>query len=307
MRKLKNVCAVLLTAMLALSAASAQQRPATSVDLFALTPVPAANSVVYLDINTKTVASQVIDLTKKNLILIAAGQSNFEDVAPSAYTATNAANIGNLNIYDDVIYNGTDPFLGTTQLSTNVGHPANRIADALITNGKFDRVIIVPIAVSGTLVADWDTGFASNRFAVTFKRLAQRGIVAGSNVTIVVLWGQGESDNANGTSQATYTAELNDVIAQTRAAGFNGTWFVAEQTYIIGAASAAIQAAQAAVVSHGAGVWAGPNADALVGNVCGPSANAACRQADQTHWVDNGSYSYAAAWVTALHAFGAPF
>jgi hypothetical protein len=49
----------------------------------------------------------------------------------------------------------------------------------------------------------------------------------------------------------------------------------------------------------------------LVGNVCGPSANAACRISDQTHWTDNGSYSYAQdptnGWKQALHSFGAPF
>ena len=66
------------------------------------------------------------------------------------------------------------------------------------------------------------------------------------------------------------------------------------------------QEAHAALVNHPS-VWAGPNADALVGNICGPSANAACRQSDGTHWSDNGSYSYAAAWVTALEAYGSPF
>jgi hypothetical protein len=145
----------------------------------------------------------------------------------------------------------------------------------------------------------------------------------------VILWGQCEEDNRNATSQSAYTASLNNIIAfsNTTAAALGwtsgtwGRWLVAKQTLDCTfpgcitssdplSINGAIQAAQAAVV-NGTQVFAGANADALQGNVCGASANAACRQSDRIHWTDNGSYSYAVdptnGWQQALHASGGPF
>ena len=180
------------------------------------------------------------------------------------------------------------------------------MADAEITAGNFDQAIVASIAIDGTSVADWDptvNGVLSDRFRVLFARLAAKGIVAGANVTIVVLWGQGETDNGNGTSQAAYTAGLNNIIAGTRANGFAGTWFVASQSWFTGVVAPNVTNGQAAVVNHGAGVWAGPNADAIIGTTCG---GLTCRP-DNLHFGDNGMPVYATGWVNALHAFGAPF
>jgi len=248
---------------------------------------------------------QTLNPAVRNLVAVVAGQSNVCNVMPSAYSPSNASAIDNFNIYDGATYAAADPLLGADMNPGNgPGNAALRLADNLITAGLFDRVVLVPVGINASDVAFWQGSYAANRIPVALARLAARGIVAGTNVTIIVIWGQGESDNAAGTAQATYTAGLNAVIATSRAAGFNGTWFVAKQTYISGAASATIQAGQAAVVNHGAGVWAGPDADALVGSTC---SGVACRQADLTHFSNAGAASYATAWQAALHLFGAPF
>lgn len=276
-------------------------------------PVPGNYGLINSATSGLTLRPQTVNTGIRNLIIIAAGQSNIVDVAPTAYTPTNPAALDDLNIVDGAIYAAVDPLLGCSlggPVGNQTGHPILRLADALVTANKFDRVIIVPVAIGGTLVADWQSSFPSNRIQAALNRIAAHGIVAGTNVTIIILWGQGESDNLAGTTQVNYTNSLNAVIAASRAAGFNGTWFVAKQTYAA-AVSAPVQAAQAAVVNHPSGVWAGANADALVGNVCGAAVNAACRIADNTHWTDAGSYSYAIdttnGWQQALHAFGAPF
>jgi hypothetical protein len=77
---------------------------------------------------------------------------------------------------------------------------------------------------------------------------------------------------------------LSAVIAQSRAAGFAGSWYVAKQTYVQGTTSSAVQAAQAAA-PNGRTIFAGPNADALIGNVCGPSANFSLSAARQSSLV----------------------
>jgi hypothetical protein len=91
-----------------------------------------------------------------------------------------------------------------------------------------------------------------------------KGLVAGTNVTVIVIWGQGENGNSLATSQANYTSGLNTVIGQSRTAGFTGKWFIAKQTYVTGTTSSAVQAAQAAA-PNGTTIFAGPNADALAG------------------------------------------
>ena len=253
-------------------------------------------------------ASQVLDTTKTNLVLVVAGQSNMADMAPSVFTPTNASSIFELSIFDGKIYPAVDPLIGPNQVlvgtTPEIGNPALRMADSIISNGYFQRVYLVPFAVSGTQISDWFSGNEVPLIPIAVRRIKQKGITCGgTNVTCVLIWGQGESDNTFGTSQATYTTDLNGVISASVSAGFIGHWYVAKQTYN-GATSAAIQAAQAAVV-NGTTVFAGPNADSLVGSVCGVGANAACRNAtDNVHWTDNGSFSYAALWVTALHTGG---
>lgn len=249
--------------------------------------------------------SQTVNTSIRNLVLIVAGQSNVTNVAPSVYTPSNPSKIDCLNVYDGGIYEAKDPLLGCDLNPTlGPGNPALRLADKLITANKFDRVVLVPLAIDASDLAFWLGDYANNRIPTAIGRLAAKGFTTQTNVTIAVLWGHGESDNLAGTTQANYVAGLTSIIASSRTAGFTGPWFVPRQTYISGGTSATIRAAQAAIISSGAGIYAGPDADTLIGTAC---SGVACRQADLTHWSDAGSDSYAAAWQTALAAYGAPF
>lgn len=249
------------------------------------------------EINGKTRVSAVLDGGIRNCILLIAGQSNVGNNFPTSFTPTNSTKVDNLNIYDGAVYSSADPLLGTARDSGSLGRGnfAGRLADKLINANKFDRVILVPIGIGGTLVSDWETGIGKDRFRVAVNRLAARSITP-----TAVLWGQGEQDTAGATSQAAYTASLNNVITNARAAGLGSSvpWFIAQQSWNVGATSANVTNAQAAVVNHGSSIWAGPNADSL---------NATKRQADNTHFSDTGSDSYAGLWQTALGLFGAPF
>ena len=298
------ICGILLSALAASGHAQTRSGGPAPIDRYFVGPL---TSPVNLNNNPLSqTASQTVDITKTNLVILVAGQSNIGDVAPSAFSPVNASALFQLSIYDGKVYPAVDPLLGTNNPTGFIGNPALRIADALVTAGFFQRIYLVPIAIGNTAIADWASGLEAQLIPVAFLRMTQRGLVTGTNITVVGLWADGENDTSLGTSQAAYTAGLSTVLAQSRTAGFSGTWFVAKQSYNGTTTSANVQAGQAAVVSH-PGVWAGPNADALVGNVCGPSANAACRQGDGVHFSDNGSFSYAAIWVTAIEAFGAPF
>lgn len=273
------------------------------IDPFRLTALP------NLEVNALSqTAVQTLDITKTNLIMITTGQSNMADVAPSAFSPVNASAIFQLNMYDGKIYPASDPLIGpqyAVGAPLGPGNPALRIADSIITNAYFQRVYIEATAIGNTQVSDWSSGLNSSVIPIAVRRLNAKGIVCGTtNITCVIIWGQGENDCSLGTPQGTYTAALNVVIAAAVAAGFTGHWYIANQSYNGTITCAAVTAGQTATV-NGTSVRAGPNADSLVGNVCGSPAVSACRNAGSTvHWSDNGSLSYAALWVTALHNGG---
>lgn len=276
------------------------------------------------DTTGKALRNLTINPAIRNLVLFYGGQSNAEGANSTSYTPTNASAIDNLNQYDDGIYPPVEPLLGSgAHPLGNVAygyHPALVLADALITAGKFDRVIIVPFALGGSTIADWTTGVLGNpsRLAVAINRAAQRGIIAGTNVTFVLCWAQGESDNVSGTTTANYTAGFNALVAQAVAAGWPATAriLIAKQTFDAGTLSTAVQTAQTSasptgVINNSASppIYLGANSDFFVGNIC--NGTSACRQSDNTHYTTNAVLSVISdatnGWVQALHATGAPF
>lgn len=256
----------------------------------------------YADTGGKTVRSSAVNTGIRNLVLILAGQSNMGSVASAAYSPTNGGAIDNLNVYDGQLYVASDPLLGSSYIYQNFGGNGQgglgmRLADALISAGKFDRVILVPISIGGTYIAQHADGVLSNRIPAALARLKARGIVEQTNVTFALLLGQGETDQSQGTSQAAYTAAFGRLVARARAAGLAGRIFVAVQTRLSGANYAPVRAAQAACVDNGAGIFAGPDADAITSG----------RYADGTHFDTAGLTALTSAWQSALAASGAPF
>lgn len=264
-------------------------------DPFILTEMPTGPA--YRDTNGKTVRSLVINPAVKTLVLITAGQSNWESTNPTLYTPANSTVVDNFNIYDGAAYSIAGPLLGTTSSPLGAGNLGARVADLLITNGKFDRVILVPIAIGSTSVSDWGTGNLKDRVGVAMRRLAARGITpATTGVTFSLIWGQGENDTLAGTLQAAYTSSLNSFVSNAQAAGMSGRIFVTLESWNAGSTSSAVRAAQAAVVTGS--VFQGGDMDTL---------NATNRQADNTHLNDTGAAAMATLQYNAMHASGAPF
>lgn len=237
------------------------------------------------------------------MIVILPAQSNCTSVAPTPYTPTNASAVDQMSLTNGGIYSAVDPLLNLTGTG---GMPLLRLADNLVTSNLFDRVVLFDVAAGGTSIADWDTGIESTKLSAVISRLKAKGWIGGTtNVTTIFVGCQGEQDTNLGTLSAAYAASLNSVISKSRALGFAGTWFIPQaESWYMGTAGPQVVSGQAAVISHGSGIWEGPNLDSLVGNAC---SGVACRQADNLHFSDAGAASAATAWQTALHAFGAPF
>jgi hypothetical protein len=236
----------------------------------------------------------------KTLVLFVTGQSIFSNVCPTLFTPVNASAVDQLNVYDGNLYNIGGPVLGATFNPALVpplgpGNVSVRVADTLVTNGKFNRVIIVNLAVGSTSIAQWNAGIHGNRVAVAMKRLAARGVTpATPGATFACLMSIGHTDLGNGTTQSSYAADAAGFISKTYATGFSGRIFWTLES-ASGATSNAIRSAQAAL-PNGTTVWSGGDTD-----------SSSIGTSDGTHPSDAGAATMSTAVVTAMAASGAPF
>lgn len=248
------------------------------------------------DTKGRSIRSAIINPAIKTLVLINAGQSNAVNILPSAITLTNGSVIDNFNIYDGGTYDAVGSLLGTQDIG--YGTVIQRVADLLVTNGRFDRVIIVPIAIAGTPISQWSSGGElADRIPLAMRRLASRGLIPGiTGVTFTLLWMQGEAENSGGISGTEWASGFASVKANALAAGFSGRIFNTTETWNGGVVSTSVQAGQASVRDN-VTVFDGGNLDTI---------DNTGRQ-DTTHFNDTGGASAATLIYNAMHASGAPF
>lgn len=245
-----------------------------------------------------TVRSPEINAGLKTLVLIVCGQSLLCSVSPTLYTPTNSTKVDQLNVYDGQLYNINGPVLGCTYspVPANPGNASVRIADALVTNGKFDRVILANVVIGSTFAAQWEpTGIHGNRSVVAMRRLAGLGITPGmTGVTFACIYSIGESDYAFGTTQSAFAASASNFISNLQATGFNGRIFVTTES-AANQTSNGIRSAQASLWD-GSTIFNGGDFDSsTIGRL------------DGVHFSDAGAATAATLAVNAMAASGAPF
>lgn len=238
----------------------------------------------YTDLTGKSARNLAINPAEKTLVMICAGQSLATNLITDTFTPVNGAKLDNLCWYDGTLWAATTPLLGTSwngsiATSVNFNH---KIADGLITSGKFNRVIIVPMAISGTTVNFWANEGALPAEATGYwrcisaaaKKLAAQGVTPSTpGVSFLIKWNQGESDTNSGTSQASYAADFAKMVNRVAVDLPGVKWMVAKETWYVGTTSAAIQAAQLSLV-NGVSIVSGENMDSI---------DASGRVGDNTH------------------------
>lgn len=245
-------------------------------------------TIINTNVTGKAIRDPRLVLGERTGVLVCVGQSNIGNTVNALYTVLNPTKVTNLNVADGGMYEASDPMLGCSSMGPGLtnGSWIGRLADKLITANVFDRVILVPIARGGTVVADWATGaLALNLKAAVARCQAQGYTISG------FLWQQGENDTQAGTGQTAYYNALLAVIANSRGAGSSAPWFIGRSTYIYGTTSAAIQAACDAAV-NGVDVFAGADTDTL------DSSN----RHDNLHFNATGANAAATLWATAIDA-----
>lgn len=228
-------------------------------------------------------------------VFVTMGQSriaNNSSPGQTQYQVTHPAAALNLNPYDATFYVADDPLLGC---SASAGYSQagwqGRMCDELISDGAYQKVVLIPIAVAGSSISEWVPGAAyAPRISAINAMLGEMGITPTAWLCQI-----GTTDAIAGMSQATFAANLRSVISSQRsAAGREGDAWVIAQDTINGTGNSTSSAIRAAVASVAA--------DA--GNHLGPDIDVATypTYSDGTHFKDAGNVLVAGLWADRLEA-----
>lgn len=251
--------------------------------------------------------SVVIDPTKKNLGLIIHGQSQTVNITPSTYVPVNSARIHQLNLFDGGLYEINGAMLGCTfneqPTSYGVGNVAAEVVDKLAA--YWDQIFVCVTSVGGSSIAQWGLpggdsfdsgGSLFKRGPAAMRRFKALGITPSTpGVTFASLMTIGEADNVAGTTQANFQTRGQGFASSMLDAGVSRVFFTQESWYQ-GATSAAVRAAQAALV-NGTTIFSAGDLDTLNNSY----------RFDTTHFNDAGRAAAATIIANTMHASGTPF
>jgi Carbohydrate esterase, sialic acid-specific acetylesterase len=160
-----------------------------------------ANGRVLADESKSPIACPV--QTDRTAVLMVLGQSNAANYGGQRYRSKHGEQV--INFFNDKCFVAASPLLGSTGTK---GEYWTQAANLLIDSGRYEHVVIAPLAFSGSEVARWASGGDINRMLVDLANQIKR---QGYQVNHV-LWDQGEADFVKGTSTEAYRDRLLSMI-----------------------------------------------------------------------------------------------
>jgi hypothetical protein len=148
--------------------------------------------------------------TDRTAVLLVLGQSNAANYGGQRFASKHGDKI--VNFFDGQCYVAASPLLGSGGI---MGEFWTELGNHLIGSGKFDFVVIAPVAYAGSAVERWARGGDLN--AVLVDTLSK--IKADGYAITHVLWDQGEADYVVGTSEDAYRERLLSMIDTLRGEG----------------------------------------------------------------------------------------
>jgi Carbohydrate esterase, sialic acid-specific acetylesterase len=229
----------------------------------------------------------------KTAVLLALGQSNAANHGGQRYRSEYGAHV--VNFFGGRCFIAASPLLGSTDAR---GEYWTKLGNLLIASGKFDNVVIAPLAFSGSEVARWARGGDINGLMVETARQLER---QGYRVTDV-LWDQGEVDYVKGTSEAAYRERFLSMVDTLHGQNIKAPVYLSiaskclepsNNGFKTDAADNAIVRAQLALSKSGNGLRQGVNTDALLDEV---------DRYDDCHIAGTGAEKVSRAWADLLLA-----
>jgi hypothetical protein len=221
--------------------------------------------------------------TPRTAVIFIAGQSNAANNAAQRHATRYPDRV--LNFMGGRCYAAASPLLGSTGFA---GEYWSLMADQLIEAGAYDRVILAPVAVGASDIAQWAKGGALNTSMIPLVQ----DLVTHYRVTHV-LWHQGESDFVLKTDPARYKEQFLSFADTLRANTVDAPVFISTATRCLTGWSQtnAIQAAQQELASVRPGFAPGVDTDKLLS----PQD-----RYDDCHMADSGEVKTAKAWAAIL-------
>jgi hypothetical protein len=218
------------------------------------------------------------------MVALVFGQSNAGNWGESRRTAGPRV----FSFFRGRIARARDPLPGANGEGGSVW---TRLGDRLISAGLYDRVVFVPASIGATEIALWAPGGLLHEDLLRNVREARQ---AGYTFTHL-LWHQGESDAALGTSQEDYERRFLAMLKAIRELGVHAPAFVALATRCGDyRPNGTIRAAQRGVARPSLGIFPGPDTDRLDGEL----------RYDGCHFSDAGLEAHAELWLRVIREHG---
>ncbi|HTJ56410.1 MAG TPA: sialate O-acetylesterase [Devosiaceae bacterium] len=231
--------------------------------------------------------------TDRTAVLLVLGQSNAANHGGQRYRSEYGAQV--VNFFGGKCFVAASPLLGSTDAR---GEYWTQLGNLLIASGKFDNVVIAPLAFTGSEVARWARGGDINGLLVETARQIEEG---GYGVTDV-LWVQGEADYVKGTSTDAYRERFLSMVDTLRGQDIEAPVYVAIASkclepsnggFKVNAPDNPVVRAQLALSKSGNGLKQGVNTDSLLDEV---------DRYDDCHIDGTGSDKVSRAWADLLLA-----
>jgi hypothetical protein len=174
---------------------------------------------------------------RRTAIFVTLGQSQTTNTGDTPFAPP--ARVFNLNPFDGRIYHARDPLLGCTD---DRGGFASRLGHLLVTEEKWDDVVLLPIGVAGSSIKEW---LPDDRYH--HRMVAAIGCLRAAGLQpTAVLWAQGEADAVPGAQADEYRTRLTEVITSLRSLAVAAPIFVAVSSFchMMSDGNAAIRSAQ---------------------------------------------------------------
>ncbi|WET72175.1 sialate O-acetylesterase [Rhizobium croatiense] len=202
--------------------------------------------------------------TERTAVLLLLGQSNAANDGGQRHRSNYGDRV--VNAFDKRCFIAASPLLGATDTK---GEYWTLLGNHLIASGQNDKVILAPLAYSGSEVARWAAGGDLNPVLVdTMKQLQDSGYRITS-----VLWVQGEADLVLGTTAEAYEKHFLSMVDTLRQHGVEAPVYISIASKCLEPSNGgfkehipdnAIVRAQLALSKSGHGIREGVNTDALL-------------------------------------------
>lgn len=222
-------------------------------------------------------------ISARTAVIVVHGQSNAANYGSVRYAAREA--VDNFDSATGKCFAAADPLLGTDGVG---GSFATHLGDILIQTGRYDRVILVPLARGGASLS-----YLNNEGVELTANGIAKLKVAGLTPTHI-LFQQGEKDAILTTSTEQYVVLLHQLVKRFRAAGFDAPFYVSRSAkcdYAGPTNMAAVRAGQQSAVDEALNIRQGPDTD-TIGNEG--------RSPDGCHMNGIGTLANAALWAAYI-------